>query len=433
MWTALDIFIGLALCYALISLFCTAIQEFIAQALDSRGKLLVRALVSIDFEKLVEKLSTNFLANPGSLGSVLSPTKQKKSGDTNSKSSDTDSKSSDTDSTSSDTDSTSLVAAQKTNGNLVKVWLSKNWSSLTKATSVRAWFSQNLPTLTKFIQSRRPMTDPTPESLGKTISSGMGLIVDGKSELKLDTDINKLKIPDGLKARLLALSGAARDDVDKVKAEVEKWCGDFLAEVNHWFTRRAQIVSLLIGFGVALALNVDTIELATKLSNDPVLREAAVKAAGKLVADDKLKDCPDPTTDPSKRPGITGAAPTKPALELPKKDDATKGAETKPDKDANATLDSIKNCLASVQTTYPIPLGWQNVHAVKAVLDTPYSHTLDKRLDVLCAIFDAITLTKLIGLLLTAIALSLGSRYWFDTLKSLLALRTGGQPKAAAK
>ena len=76
MWTALDIFIGLALCYALISLFCTAIQEFIAQALDSRGKLLVQALHSIDFAKLVEKLGTNFLANPGNLGSGQSGTPQ---------------------------------------------------------------------------------------------------------------------------------------------------------------------------------------------------------------------------------------------------------------------------------------------------------------------------------------------------------------------
>ena len=424
MWTALDIFIGLALCYALISLFCTAIQEFIAQMLDSRGKLLVRALKSIDFAGLVEKLGTNFLANPGWVGSVLQPTKQQKSTDED----------------------------QKTHGDSAKAWFSKRLmtdlrgeevanntlsavgqgtgrkSALTSVevidkfeipeglkarlralpeearndvdkvkAAVEKWCGDFLPRgkPPRGWLSKRLMTDPTPENLAKTISSGMGLIAEGKSALTSDFAINNLEIPDGLKARLLALSEAARNDVDKVKAEVQKWCGDFLGEVNHWFTRRAQIVSLLIGFAVALALNVDTIELATKLNSDPVLREAAVKAAGKLVADDKLKDCPPPppkakTTVPAADPNQTAQA-----------------------KDAETKLNSIKNCLASVQTTYPIPLGWD--------MDAPLStHVLDY-------------LTKLIGLLLTGVALSLGSRFWFDTLKTLLALRTGGQPKAEVK
>ena len=348
MWTALDIFIGLALCYALISLFCTAIQEFIAQMLDSRGKLLVRALKSIDFAGLVEKLGTNFLANPGWVGSTLRLTDPP-------------------------SQATNFDEQEKRRAN------AKGWGP-----KVRAWFIN-------FFQGQRLMTDPTAETLAKTISSGMGLIADGIGKIDTDADIIKLLVPDGLKAQLLALSADARKDVDKVKAEVEKWCGDFLAEVNHWFTRRAQVVSLLIGFAVALALNVDTIELATKLNNDPVLRDAAVKVAGKLVADEKLKDCP---------------APTKPIKKEPSSD-ANKTPDTK---DAEAKLSSIKNCLASIQTTYPIPLGWDK----DTLKDINY-------------------FSKLIGLLLTAIALSLGSRFWFDTLKSLLALRTGGQPKADAK
>ena len=67
------------------------------------------------------------------------------------------------------------------------------------------------------------MADPTPESLATIISSGMGLIKEGESALKSDDLIDGLEIPDGLKARLLALSKEAREDVDKVKAEVEKY------------------------------------------------------------------------------------------------------------------------------------------------------------------------------------------------------------------
>ena len=429
MWTALDIFIGLALCYALISLFCTAIQEFIAQIFDWRGKLLVRALYSVDFEKLVEKLGTNFLANPGNLGSWRSGTSQKTS-----------------------LEPKSLEPQKDTSG-----------SPATDS-------DQSKPPI--LIQSRRLMADPTPENLAKTISSGMGLIANGASELKSDGAINNLKVPDGLKARLLALSDDARKDVDKVKAEVEKWCGDFLAEVNHWFTRRAQVVSLMIGFAVALALNVDTIEIATKLKNDPVAREAAVKTAEKLVADGKLKDCPRPNDPAAKSDADAkkkGASHKDTEVKEPPKDtskgtetkeqpkDAPKGTEattangsvvttagadknndaskkvaTKAPEDAQTTVSDIKNCLASIKTTYPIPLGWDGVAAVKKELESKDGWAMAKPLKVFCAIIGAIDLIKLIGLLLTAIALSLGSRFWFDTLKNLLALRTGGQPKAKA-
>ena len=371
MWTALDIFIGLALCYALISLFCTAIQEFIAQMLDLRGKLLVRALKSIDFPALVEKLGTNFLANPAWVASTLLPT--------------------------SPTSQAKSLEEQKARSASANGWGSKNWARLTN-----------------FVLGRRLMADPTAENLAMTISSGMKLIVNGKAAIADDTTIDALPVPEGLKARLRALSTTARDDVDKVKVEVEKWCGDFLAEVNHWFTRRAQVVSLIIGFAVALALNVDTIEIATKLNNDPVLRDAAVKAAGKLVADDKLKDCP---------------APAKPIKTEP----STDVNKTQDTKDAEAKLSNVKNCLASIQTTYPIPLGWDGVPTVKKELESKDGDSFGKARKVICAVFAAIDLTKLIGLLLTAIALSLGSRFWFDTLKNLLALRTGGQPKAETK
>lgn len=391
MWTALDIFIGLALCYALISLFCTAIQEFIAQALDSRGKLLVQALHTINFAKLVEKLGTNFLANPGNLGTGESGTPQ---------------------------------ILTRTSQDVTGSAESKTQQLATAVGDSSPKVSEKK---TIFVQSRRLMSDPTPENLAKTISSGMSLIVEGESKIETDDAIRKLLLPDGLTARLLALSKEARGDVDKVKAEVEKWCGDFLAEVNHWFTRRAQIVSLLIGFAVALALNVDTIELATKLSNDPVLREAAVKAAGQLVADGKLKDCAKPTTTTIALASSTPSGSEKPAIVTNPPGPSTPpnaGEPTAAPKplavppatnagkadDVPAALAGVKNCLKSVQINYPFPLGWGS----------------DERNNINYV-------SKLLGLLLTAIALSLGSRFWFDALKSLLALRTGGQPKVEAK
>ena len=65
MWTALDVFIGLTLSYALISLFCSIVQEFIAQALDSRGKLLVEALKTVNMRSVIANASVGLVKNPG--------------------------------------------------------------------------------------------------------------------------------------------------------------------------------------------------------------------------------------------------------------------------------------------------------------------------------------------------------------------------------
>ena len=86
-----------------------------------------------------------------------------------------------------------------------------------------------------------------------------------------------------------------------------------------------------------------------------------------------------------------------------------------------------------LQTTYPIPLGWQNAPTVKEARAATHVDSWKKRLDVVCAIVREIGLIKLLGLPLSTIALSPESRFWCDTLKNLLALRTGGQPKAEAK
>jgi hypothetical protein len=198
---------------------------------------------------------------------------------------------------------------------------------------------------------------------------------------------------------LLHLSATARQDVDSVRKEIQIWFTDFVAQVQHWYVRRAQAASLIIGLLVALCLNVDTIEIAKTLYHEPAKREAVAKLAVQI---DK---------------GESGGSKS---VVCPGGENATK--DTKGD---------IKKCLDEIEKVYPFSLGWNYPN------DEGYkqARVAEKSIAMLSFIKDKLFEDgkfKLLGILLTGLALSLGARFWFDLLKKLVAIRTGGQPDTKA-
>lgn len=326
MWIALDIFIGLTLCYALISLFCSVIQEFIAQALDSRSTLLADALKDANLRTVIDNAAASLVKNPS--------------------------------------------------------WLMR------------------LPWLTAFVTRKtggpRLPHDISPANLSMALLEGKPLVVSGAVAANFDATVRGMNLPKSLESRLLRLSATARQDVDAVRNEIEIWFTDFVAQVQHWYVRRAQVASLIIGLLVALCLNVDTIEIAKTLYHEPAKREAVAKLAVQI---DK---------------GESGGS----------KSVVCPGGE-------NGTKGDIKKCLDEIEKVYPFRLGWNYPN------DEGYkqARVADKSFAMLSFIKDKLFEDgkfKLLGLLLTGLALSLGARFWFDLLKKLVAIRTGGQPDAKA-
>ena len=65
----------------------------------------------------------------------------------------------------------------------------------------------------------------------------------------------------------------------KVRENIENWFDSSMDRVSGWYKRRAQLTILVVGFFVAITVNVDTITVAKRLSTDKALRESLVAAA----------------------------------------------------------------------------------------------------------------------------------------------------------
>ena len=78
---------------------------------------------------------------------------------------------------------------------------------------------------------------------------------------------------------LVTCLDAAGKDVVKARENIENWYNSSMDRVSSWYKRRAQLTILVIGFFVAITVNVDTITVAKRLSTDKALRESLVAAA----------------------------------------------------------------------------------------------------------------------------------------------------------
>lgn len=168
--------------------------------------------------------------------------------------------------------------------------------------------------------------------------------------------------------------GQVDTDVALVTAGIETWFNDRMARASGWYKRRSQIVGLILsGIVVALA-NADSIEIGAMLWRDSALREAVVAEA---------------------RAYHEANAP---------KHEAGAGKANEGSLPQRAANDPIKRLEAS-----SLPLGWQ------AWPVGPLGYA-----------------SKLVGLLLTGLAVSLGGGFWFNLLGRFLQLRGTG-PRVSPK
>ena len=78
---------------------------------------------------------------------------------------------------------------------------------------------------------------------------------------------------------LITLLDAAGGDVAKARENIENWFNSSMDRVSSWYKRRAQLTIFFVGLFVAMAVNVDTITVAKRLSTDDGLRDSLVAAA----------------------------------------------------------------------------------------------------------------------------------------------------------
>lgn len=155
-----------------------------------------------------------------------------------------------------------------------------------------------------------------------------------------------------------------------IQTGLESYFDDAMDRVSGWYKRRTQAIIIVLALAVSGFLNVDSVAITQNLAANGALRATIVAAAGEAVQNGD---------------GTLGNS----------LDEALK----------------VKDELAELG----LPIGWQTA-------DIPDKDESDENIS-----WSLFLLSKVLGLIVTAVAVSLGAPFWFDLLNKLVNLRMAGQ------
>lgn len=185
-------------------------------------------------------------------------------------------------------------------------------------------------------------------------------------------------LPDGKMKEVLKYHyRESAGNIATFRQKTEDWFNEVTERSKEWYANNIRIWLIYIGFTIAVVFNVDVINIYSTLSTNATLREFVANSATEFVQ-----------TQPAPKPiDSIAIAP-----------------------DFNAARGQMKTLLneniAAIQS--PLGLGWDYV-----VWPAPGEET-------------QWWIYKLIGWLITALAVSKGADFWFNLLKQLVSFRSGG-------
>lgn len=199
---------------------------------------------------------------------------------------------------------------------------------------------------------------------------------------------------------------------------VEGWFDAAMDRMSAVYKRRTQWFLLVLGLIIGGALNVDAINIAQTLAADPELRGRVVALAAETSARAGARK-----SDPDAGDGGTGAGKAFGASEPTEGSKAVvppEGAQSIATGGAAvpSTASSAVQSLEQLQAL-GLPIGWTSGDVVgdpRAFPRTPWD-----------------VLKKIVGILATAFAITMGAPFWFDILSRVMQLRSAVKPEAPAR
>jgi hypothetical protein len=192
-------------------------------------------------------------------------------------------------------------------------------------------------------------------------------------------------LPDGdLQRALTVVLSQAEGRAIEALRPIEKWFDDAMDQVTGWYKRRTQWILFGLGLLFAAGANLDAINIGQALVSDPSLRQAMVEE-----------------------------------VQAYSKTQAEGGGKPADAKEAEARFREVNATLQSLQ----LPIGWK---VSKASEGTEAAPTVSQR-QALPNDWASIAM-KVLGVLITALATTLGAPFWFDLLKRVMLVRSGLNP-----
>ena len=206
---------------------------------------------------------------------------------------------------------------------------------------------------------------------------------------------------------LLTLALDANGDIEMFQRNLEQWYNDAMDRVSGWYKRYTQRALIVIGLLMAVAFNVDSVRVGRTLWLDRDARQAMVTAAGNYTAS---HSAPGKTVD---QPDVANQATDNSSTANQGPSDIGK-LETQ--------LQTNVKAFTDVTTSALLPMGWKHPWGFYE----GYFERSPKD-----AFFSTITL--LAGWVMTALAISLGAPFWFDTLNRFMVVRSTVKPQEKSK
>jgi hypothetical protein len=241
------------------------------------------------------------------------------------------------------------------------------------------------------------------------------------------------------------------EKLQRFQANLENWYNDAMDRVSGWYKRYTQRVLLIVGLVLAVAFNVNSINIAHLLWVDRDVRTGLANAA----ADYWKSHQPLATTtngqgtnesggdqgngsqaSASTTAQASGQAPSSPATDSASADQTGTAQQTggtaptsaqpvapdstglEAEKKLAGQLRSSVQAFTDVSNEYLLPVGWRHSRCdyVKWWTGDPSGMSLN-------------ALVTLAGWLITAGALSLGASFWFDMLNKIMVVRNTVKPQ----
>ncbi|GAB4525658.1 MAG: hypothetical protein OHK0046_41690 [Anaerolineae bacterium] len=230
--------------------------------------------------------------------------------------------------------------------------------------------------------------------------------------------------------RQLELVVGTAESVAQAQASLEAWFNSAMERASGWYKRMTQTIIYIVALLVVIFVNGDSIMLFNRLLNDPAARSALVVAADRAVEEAVLT--PDNGGD-----SVTGAAANPEATAEPSEAPLPDLEQTYNEilelyRQVNDGMQLIGWVIRPEEPTLPEEGASDEAQAAYQQALTSYERELilyENNLNRWPPEDSSAWFEKIIGLLLTTVAVSLGAPFWFDVLKRIANIRNTNPPE----
>jgi hypothetical protein len=264
------------------------------------------------------------------------------------------------------------------------------------------------------------------------------------ARLQLQAGIDALGAKSETAKFIRTLLNDSNNDIEKFKEALEQWFNETMSRTSGWYKKQSQRITFAIGLVLAILFNVDTISIVKELSADPKAANKMADMAAKYVETHKdsagrLNEKEKQTVDElfhsahmQVSQDINGAnAIIGLGWSIP--NDTSAGCSIIQKNALKTKADSV-NCLECMKKIKSTSLfGWtpylaEPVNGQKEAT----VNAAGKARYVICMAFSSAR--RILGYMLTALAISFGAPFWFDLLNKLIQIRgSGAKPEEDKK